>query len=159
MVIVMKQGAGKEALAEVKKRIKELGYKPHVIHGTTRDVVGAVGDERGKSVLQALESRPGVESVVPILKPYKLASSEVHPERSVVEIAPGITVGGHDLTIHVEVPFYDKTARGERAQSVGVTVCGAQTGCILYRTPCSVKDRVCLGTRGSLRGFWRESIR
>jgi len=99
MVIVMKQGAGKDALAEVKKRIKELGYKPHVIHGATRDVIGAIGDERGKTVLQALESLPGVESVVPILKPYKLASSEVHPERSVVTIAPGVTVGGHDFLV------------------------------------------------------------
>jgi len=99
MVIVMKTGAGKEALAEVKKRIKELGYKPHVIHGSTRDVVGAVGDERGKAVLQALESLPGVDSVVPILKPYKLASSEVHPERSIVTIAPGVTVGGSDFLV------------------------------------------------------------
>jgi len=99
MVIVMKNGAGKEALAEVKKRIKELGYKPHVIHGETRDVVGAVGDERGKAVLQALESLPGVDSVVPILKPYKLASSEVHPERSIVTIAPGVTVGGNDFLV------------------------------------------------------------
>ncbi|PLY02476.1 MAG: 3-deoxy-7-phosphoheptulonate synthase [Desulfuromonas sp.] len=99
MVIVMKNGAGKEALAEVKKRIKELGYKPHVIHGETRDVVGAVGDERGKAVLQVLESLPGVDSVVPILKPYKLASSEVHPERSVVTIAPGVTVGGNDFLV------------------------------------------------------------
>jgi len=99
MVIVMKQGASKEALAEVKKRIKELGYKPHVIHGETRNVIGAVGDERGKAVLQALESLPGVESVVPILKPYKLASSEVHPERSIVTIAPGVTVGGHEFLV------------------------------------------------------------
>jgi len=99
MIIVMKQGAGKEALAEVKKRIKELGYKPHVIHGETRNVIGAVGDERGKAVLHTLESMPGVESVVPILKPYKLASREVKPEPSVVEIAPGVSVGGDHLVV------------------------------------------------------------
>lgn len=99
MIIVMKQGAGKEALAEVKKRIKELGYKPHVIHGETRDVIGAVGDERGKAVLHTLESMPGVESVVPILKPYKLASREVKPEPSLVEIAPGVIVGGDHLVV------------------------------------------------------------
>jgi len=99
MIIVMKQGAGKEALAEVKKRIKELGYKPHVIHGETRDVVGAVGDERGKSVLQSLESLPGVESVVPILKPYKLASREVKPEPTAVEIVPGLNVGGGSFVV------------------------------------------------------------
>jgi 3-deoxy-7-phosphoheptulonate synthase len=99
MIIVMKQGAGKEALAEVKKRIKELGYKPHVIHGDTRDVIGAVGDERGKTVLQALESLPGVESVVPILKPYKLASREVKPEPTAVEIVPGVVIGGGSFVV------------------------------------------------------------
>lgn len=99
MIIVMQQGAGHEALAEVKKRIRELGYKPHVIHGTTREVIGAIGDERGKAVLQSIESMPGVESVVPILKPYKLASREVKPEPSAVEIAPGVVVGGDDLVV------------------------------------------------------------
>ncbi|AMV73918.1 3-deoxy-7-phosphoheptulonate synthase [Desulfuromonas carbonis] len=99
MIIVMKQGASKDELAEVKKRIRELGYKPHVIHGETRNVVGAVGDERGKSVLQALESLPGVESVVPILKPYKLASREVKPEPSTIEIVPGLTVGGGSFLV------------------------------------------------------------
>ena len=93
MIIVMKQGASKDELAEVKKRIRELGYKPHVIHGELRNVVGAVGDERGKSVLQSLESLPGVENVVPILKPYKLASREIKPEPSAVEIVPGLSVG------------------------------------------------------------------
>jgi 3-deoxy-7-phosphoheptulonate synthase len=99
MVIVMKQGAAKEVLAEVKKRIRDLGYRPHVIHGETRNVVGAVGDERGKSVLQSLESLPGVENVVPILKPYKLASKEVKTEPSVVEIAAGLSIGGASLVV------------------------------------------------------------
>ncbi|BCA81129.1 3-deoxy-7-phosphoheptulonate synthase [Desulfuromonas sp. AOP6] len=99
MIIVMKQGVGKEELSEVKKRIRELGYKPHVIHGETRNVIGAVGDERGKMVLQSLESMPGVESVVPILKPYKLASREVCPAPSEIELAPGLTIGGSSLVV------------------------------------------------------------
>jgi len=99
MIIVMKQGVSKDELAEVKKRIRELGYRPHVIHGETRNVIGAVGDERGKSVLQALESMPGVENVVPILKPYKLAGREVKPEPSVVQIGEGISVGGERLVV------------------------------------------------------------
>jgi len=99
MIIVMRKGASKDELAEVKKRIKELGYKPHVIHGETRNVVGAVGDERGKAILQSLESMPGVENVVPILKPYKLASKEVKPEPTAVEIVPGLTVGGDTLVV------------------------------------------------------------
>ncbi len=99
MIIVMQKGASKDNLAEVKKRIKELGYQPHVIHGETRNVIGAVGDERGKDILQSIESMPGVENVVPILKPYKLASKEVKPEPTTVEIVPGVTVGGDTLTV------------------------------------------------------------
>jgi len=99
MIIVMRQGAGKDELAEVKKRIRELGYKPHVIHGETRNVIGAVGDERGKSILQSLESLPGVENVVPILKPYKLASREVKPEPTAVTIVPGLEIGGDRLVV------------------------------------------------------------
>ena len=99
MIIVMKKGASKNELAEVKQRIKDLGYKPHVIHGETRNVVGAVGDERGKAVLQSIESMPGVENVVPILKPYKLASKEVKPEPTAVEIAPGLSIGSDKLVV------------------------------------------------------------
>jgi len=99
MIIVMKQGVSKEELADVKKRIRELGYRPHVIHGETRNVIGAVGGESGKSVLQALESMPGVEKVVPILKPYKLAGREVKPEPSLVDLAGGLSVGGERLVV------------------------------------------------------------
>ncbi len=99
MIIVMKQGASREKLLEVKQRIRDLGFKPHVIHGATRNVIGAVGDDRGKAVLQTLESMDGVESVMPILQPYKLASREVCPESSVIELAPGLTIGGEQLVV------------------------------------------------------------
>lgn len=99
MIIVMGQGAAPKEIRAVIARIKELGYRSHPIYGKERTVIGAVGDERGKFVLQALESLPGVERVVPILKPYKLASREVKPERTVVRIAPGVTVGGTQLLI------------------------------------------------------------
>jgi len=99
MIIVMRKGASKEELAEVKKRIREYGYKPHVIHGETRNVIGAVGDERGKLVLQALQALPGVENVVPILKPYKLASREIKPEPTSFEIGCGVTIGGDSLVV------------------------------------------------------------
>jgi 3-deoxy-7-phosphoheptulonate synthase len=84
---------------QVTRRIKELGYTPHIIHGTTRDVIGAVGDERGKSVLQTLESMQGVESVVPILQPYKLASKEVKKEASIVRISDTLAIGGKELVV------------------------------------------------------------
>ncbi|HEU0265110.1 MAG TPA: 3-deoxy-7-phosphoheptulonate synthase [Geobacterales bacterium] len=99
MIIVMKSGAPKHDREEVLKRIREMGYKPHVIHGTTRDVIGAIGDERGKLALQAIESMPGVESVVPILQPYKLASREVKIEPSIIPITDTLTIGGKELVV------------------------------------------------------------
>ena len=99
MIIVMKAGAAKKEKSEVLKRIRELGYKPHVIHGTTRDVIGAIGDERGKLVLQSIESMPGVESVVPILQPYKLASKEVKREPSQVRINDTVVIGGKQIIV------------------------------------------------------------
>ena len=99
MIIVMKAGAAKKEKDEVLKRIRELGYKPHVIHGETRDVIGAVGDERGKAVLQSLESMHGVESVVPILQPYKLASKEIRKESSVIRISDSVAIGGDQVII------------------------------------------------------------
>ena len=97
MIIVMKAGAAKKDRDEVLKRIRELGYKPHVIHGETRDVIGAVGDERSKAVLQSVESMHGVESVVPILQPYKLASKEIKKESSLVRISDDVVIGGNQV--------------------------------------------------------------
>jgi len=99
MIIVMKAGAGKKETTDVLRRIRELGYKPHVIHGTTRDVIGAIGDERGKQVLQGIESMAGVESVVPILQPYKLASREVKREPSQVRISDSLVIGGKEIVV------------------------------------------------------------
>ena len=99
MIIVMKAGAAKKEKDEVLKRIRELGYKPHVIHGTTRDVIGAIGDERGKLVLQSIESMHGVESVVPILQPYKLASKEVKKEPSIIRITDTVSIGGKEILV------------------------------------------------------------
>jgi 3-deoxy-7-phosphoheptulonate synthase len=99
MIIVMKAGAAKKDRDEVLKRIRELGYKSHVIHGATRDVIGAVGDERGKLVLQSLESMHGVESVLPILQPYKLASKEVKKEPSVISISDTVAIGGKEIIV------------------------------------------------------------
>ena len=103
MIIVMKPGASKKSLKEVIDRIEELGYTPHIIHGETRNVIGAIGDERGKTRLQYLEALSGVERVVPILRPYKLASIEVKDqrigERSAFKITEDVTIGGPKVVV------------------------------------------------------------
>jgi 3-deoxy-7-phosphoheptulonate synthase len=98
MIIVMKAGAPNEELQSVLRTIEELGYTPHVIHGTQRNVIGAVGDERGKARLRSLEALPGVESVVPILQPFKLASREFKPTKTVVRFRD-VEIGGDRLPV------------------------------------------------------------
>lgn len=98
MVIVMKPEATEEQLQNVVTRIEELGYKPHVIYGATRNVIGAVGDERGKFILQSLEVMDGVEAVIPILKPYKLTSKEVKREKSIINVKD-VAIGGDELVV------------------------------------------------------------
>ena len=98
MIIVMAPDATPEEIEKVEDTIRELGYTPHAIVGVERKVIGAVGDERGKDRLQSIETMGGVESVFPILKPYKLASREVKPSNSVIQ-ADGVAIGGPAITI------------------------------------------------------------
>jgi 3-deoxy-7-phosphoheptulonate synthase len=98
MIIVMKGAATEEDLQRVIQTIEELGYQSHVIRGTQRSVVGAVGDERGKARLQSLEALPGVESVVPILQPFKLASREFKPTKTIVRVRD-VEIGGDRLPV------------------------------------------------------------
>lgn len=83
MIIVLKPGTKKEEYDHIIERVKEFGFKPHPIVGEERTVIACVGDERGKAQLQQLESLEYVENVVPILKPFKLASKETKPRSTV----------------------------------------------------------------------------
>ena len=98
MIIVMSPGATPEQIKEVENTIKELGYTPHEIEGVERKVIGAVGNERGKDRLQSIETMAGVESVFPILKPYKLASREVKSFNSIIKV-DGVSVGDKKISI------------------------------------------------------------
>lgn len=98
MIIVMKGTATEADLQRVIQTVEELGYQPHVIRGTQRSVIGAIGDERGKARLQSLEAMAGVESVVPILQPFKLASREFKPTRTVVKVRD-VEIGGDRLVV------------------------------------------------------------
>ena len=98
MIIVMAPDATPEEIEKVEDTIRKLGYTPHAIVGVERKVIGAVGDERGKDRLQSIETMGGVESVFPILKPYKLASREVKSSNSVIQ-ADGVAIGGTAIAI------------------------------------------------------------
>jgi len=97
MIIVLKPHATPEVLAHVLDRITALGFTPHLSQGVARTIIGVIGDET-KLQVEPLQAIPGVEQVVPILKPFKLASREFHPEGSVYQ-AKGVRIGGGHLAV------------------------------------------------------------
>jgi 3-deoxy-7-phosphoheptulonate synthase len=93
MMIVMKEGATEEEVAHVVERIEEVGCSAHISKGELLTVIGAIGD-RDRVASLGLEGAPGVDHLVPILKPYKLASAQFRKgERTVVDV-DGRRVGG-----------------------------------------------------------------
>ena len=98
MLVVMQRGASKQEIADVQREIEAMGYTPHPIYGVEHTVIGAIGDERGKARLQVLETSPGVDRVIPILKPYKLAGLELRKEKSEID-ADGVVFGGKRLPV------------------------------------------------------------
>lgn len=97
MIIVLKPHSAPDVVAHVLERIEELGLTPHLSQGVARTVIGVIGDE-SKLQAEPLEAIPGVEKVVPILKPFKLASREFHPEDSVFDVK-GVKIGGGHLAM------------------------------------------------------------
>src|SRR5262245_43507000 len=98
MIIVLKSGSTEVEVEEVCRRITAMGYQPHTLRGEIRPVVGAVGDDRGKERLRALEALECVESVTPILQPFKLASREVRRENTTIDVG-GVTIGGRSIVV------------------------------------------------------------
>jgi 3-deoxy-7-phosphoheptulonate synthase len=98
MMIVMKPSATEDEIQAVVRRIEEAGARAHPVHGELMTIIGALGDREHVSRL-GLEGAPGVEKLVPILKPYKLASSQLrHGAPSVLDIA-GRKVGGEHFAL------------------------------------------------------------
>jgi 3-deoxy-7-phosphoheptulonate synthase len=98
MIVVMQPGATKEQIENVTRLVKEMGLKDHVIVGTERTVVAVIGNDRFKD-RSALETVAGVDKVVPILAPYKMASREIKKERSIVPLGNGATCGGKKIAV------------------------------------------------------------
>jgi 3-deoxy-7-phosphoheptulonate synthase len=98
MIIVLKSGVSSAEVDDVCGRIRAMGYQPHTIRGELRTVVGAIGDDRGKERLRALESLECVESVTPILQPFKLASREVKSEPTRIPVGDA-EIGGARVVV------------------------------------------------------------
>jgi len=97
MIIVMKGGCTKEEINTVVCRIEEYGLKAHISQGVEHTIIGILG-QIFPELQDRMELLPGVEEVIPISKPYKLASREFHPQNTVVKIND-ITIGGNEIVV------------------------------------------------------------
>ncbi len=97
MIVVMKSQASEVEIENILAKIGELGFSPHLSRGEKRTIIGVVGNKRkvDPSVFLVM---PGVDNVVPILKPFKLAGREFKKESSVIEI-DGFKIGGRELIV------------------------------------------------------------
>lgn len=133
MIVVMKNGADAAQVQAISELVTEWGLKPHVSQGEERTVIGLIGDE-AKVNEPALEMMPGVEKVMPVLKPYKRASAEFHAERTVIKIPAA--------------------RHGDRGLSIG------GTGVVVMAGPCSVETRDMILSLGAfLKGAGAHLLR
>lgn len=96
MIIVLKPGCTDEQIQHIFEKIEEMGFRHEISRGVKRTLIGVIGeeDQLRNAPLRAI---PGVEDVMSVLKPYKLASREFQEEDSVFDLGHGVTVGGGAL--------------------------------------------------------------
>ena len=97
MIIVLKPEVTEPEIEHIMERLQELGLKSHVSHGQERTIIGVIGDDR---ILQnqPLTALPGVESVLPILAPWKLVSREFRKENTIIDVG-GVKIGGKKIVM------------------------------------------------------------
>jgi len=97
MIVVMKGGSSQDEISRVVSRIEVGGLKAHISQGIEHTVIGVLG-QAFPELRDTLELLPGVEQVIPVTKPYKLASREFHPQDTIVELN-GVTIGGNEIVV------------------------------------------------------------
>ena len=100
MIVNMAVGATEEQINHVVARIKECGCEAHLSRGEERTVIGVVGkSEQHRSELEALFAAPGVEEIIRISHPFKLASRNFRPEGSIIDLGKGVSIGGPEVIV------------------------------------------------------------
>lgn len=97
MIIIMNPAATKEQVDNVEKKLLEFGFDTHPIYGEIKTVIGAIGDKRLLNT-QLILSMPGVENLVPIMKPYKLVGRELKQAPTVVKVGD-VEIGGKEIIV------------------------------------------------------------
>jgi 3-deoxy-7-phosphoheptulonate synthase len=97
MIVVMSSEATQAQLELVKEKLTGWGFGVHLSQGVERTIIGAIGEKR-PGVLDSIEAMDGVEKVVPIVQPFKLASQEFHKEKSLVAVGR-VVFGGPQIVV------------------------------------------------------------
>jgi len=120
MIINMAVEATEEQIDHVVKRIQECGFQAHLSRGEERAVIGVVGkSEKHRGELEALQAAPGVEEIIRISHPFKLASRNFRPEGSVIELGKGVSIGGTEIVAAAGPCAVESAAQiGEIAEKV-----------------------------------------
>jgi 3-deoxy-7-phosphoheptulonate synthase len=120
MIINMAVNATEDQIDHVVKRIQECGFQAHLSRGEERAVIGVVGkSEKHRGELEALQAAPGVEEIIRITHPFKLASRNFRPEGSVVELGKGVSIGGTEIVAAAGPCAVESAAQiGEIAEKV-----------------------------------------
>lgn len=126
MIIIMKDRASTEQITQMETRLKNLGFQTHPIVGEFKTIIGAIGDKRLVD-MEALKTLPGVEDVVPIMKPYKLAGRELIKEKTQVNVS-GVIIGGKR-----QVVFAGPCAIESEEQVVGIAKAVKASGASILR--------------------------
>ncbi|MFN8573570.1 MAG: 3-deoxy-7-phosphoheptulonate synthase [Gemmatimonadaceae bacterium] len=153
MIIVTRSGVTDVEVDGIRERVEAAGMRTHLSRGQSRTIIGCIGDERQLEGIP-LRSLPGVESVTPVLKPYKLASREFVIERSVIRV--GATNGA-------------RAAFGTDEVVVVAGPCSVESSEMLHQTAHDVRARGATMLRGgafkprsspySFQGLGREALR
>jgi 3-deoxy-7-phosphoheptulonate synthase len=98
MIVAMNAGASEAQIEHICERIRQFGYAPHVLHGEERTVIAAIGKGDKKEHIESLKSADGVEDAFPILQPFKLVSTEVKKEKSIIKVGD-ISIGDGGLVV------------------------------------------------------------
>jgi 3-deoxy-7-phosphoheptulonate synthase len=98
MLVVMRHDATPDEIRRVVETIEDLGYQARPMPGAQRTAVGLVGND-GRVDATRLAALPGVKDVIHVTQPYKQVSREWRPESTVVELAGGVKIGGHDVVV------------------------------------------------------------
>lgn len=97
MIVIMSQNATRQQIDAVEKKLIDMGFKTHPIFGEVKTVIGAVGDKRGFEN-HSITIMPGVEAIVPIMKPFKLASREFKQVPTIID-AGGVKIGDQKIIV------------------------------------------------------------